>query len=413
MGLVIYRVVTDLAAKLAFFLVTVAAARQLSHEAFGLFSLATTVGWIAAIAADFGLQMHLARAVAQSPAAAPALLHRWFRVRVATAAMAVLAVVTGAPLVAPSWNVAGALVLFTAVYAANGLTEFLHYFFRGLGRSDLESTIVLCQRACLLLLGLAALRLSPPLPWLGAAMLAPAIGGLAASWLVAQRLASTPGDRVPPAPASAMSLGDVVPIGAGIVLSALYFRIDIFMIDGWLGTDAVGHYNAVFRIVEALRLAPAAVLAVLMPTMFRATSHAPLKWVASALVGGAMLATALLWTSADALIVLTYGPTYRAVAPVLQRLALSFPLMSLNYALTHQLIGWHGHRIYAALCGVALLVNIAVNAVLIPAAGLVGAAWATLVTEAVVTVGCLVAIGLMSKPVRPGRARSYQPLVTS
>jgi O-antigen/teichoic acid export membrane protein len=70
-------------------------------------------------------------------------------------------------------------------------------------------------------------------------------------------------------------------------------------------------------------------------------------------------------------------------------LLLGFPLMALNYALTHQLIGWNRHAAYAALCAAALAVNLAVNSRLIPQLSLLGAAWATVATEGVLTSGCL------------------------
>jgi hypothetical protein len=54
----------------------------------------------------------------------------------------------------------------------------------------------------------------------------------------------------------------VLPLGAAVLLSALYFRIDVFFIERWQGLEAVGGYNAVFRLVEAMRLLPAAVMAV-------------------------------------------------------------------------------------------------------------------------------------------------------
>jgi O-antigen/teichoic acid export membrane protein len=89
------------------------------------------------------------------------------------------------------------------------------------------------------------------------------------------------------------------------------------------------------------------------------------------------------------LIPLVYGAAYAGAVPAFRILLLSFPLMSLNYVLTHQLIGWHGQRAYAVLCLVALIFNVAVNARLIPAMGIAGAAWATVWTEAVVTIGCV------------------------
>ena len=171
---------------------------------------------------------------------------------------------------------------------------------------------------------------------------------------------------------------DVWPIGAGIVLSALYFRIDVFLVQLWSGTEAVALYNAVFRLVEALRLFPAAVLAVMLPSLVRAGDLRPLARVAAPLTGFAVAATAVLWIAAGWLIPLLYGAPYAAAVPAFRVLLLSFPLLSLNYALTHQLVGWDGQRAYAVLCALALAVNVALNARLIPAWSIEGAAWATL-----------------------------------
>src|SRR5580765_6531764 len=145
-ALVAHRAFSDLAGKGAFFLVTVVAARRLSQDAFGLFSLGTTVGWIAAVATDFGIQLHLARAVAQRPADAARLLRAWLKVRVWTAALALASVAAGLALTSPSPAFSRAILLFTLVYVVNGLIEFLHYFYRGLARSDVESTLTLWQR---------------------------------------------------------------------------------------------------------------------------------------------------------------------------------------------------------------------------------------------------------------------------
>jgi O-antigen/teichoic acid export membrane protein len=89
---------------------------------------------------------------------------------------------------------------------------------------------------------------------------------------------------------------------------------------------------------------------------------------------------------------LVFGEQYAEAVPAFQILVASFPLMSLNYALTHQLIGWNGHRAYAGISAAALVFNVALNARLIPAMSIEGAAWATFWTEALVTAGCTVAL---------------------
>jgi O-antigen/teichoic acid export membrane protein len=186
----------------------------------------------------------------------------------------------------------------------------------------------------------------------------------------------------------------VFPIGAGIVLSALYFRIDVFLVQRWSGTEAVALYNAVFRLIEALRLFPAAVLAVMLPAVLRATDTQPLRRVSLAVLAFAAPATVVLYLTAGWTVPLIYGAGYAAAVPAFRILALCVPSFSLNYVLTHQLIGWDGQRSYAVVCAVALAGNLALNARLIPALSIEGAAWATLWTEAILTVGCGLALWL-------------------
>src|SRR5580765_8293175 len=91
--LVAYKAFADAAGKGSLFVITVVAARRLSPWAFGVFGLGTTIGWMLSVAADFGVQMHVARAVAQTPRAASAILERWWRVR-ALATIAAVAALT-------------------------------------------------------------------------------------------------------------------------------------------------------------------------------------------------------------------------------------------------------------------------------------------------------------------------------
>jgi O-antigen/teichoic acid export membrane protein len=109
----------------------------------------------------------------------------------------------------------------------------------------------------------------------------------------------------------------------------------------------------------------------------------------------AIAASTVLWTIGGRQIPLVYGAPYAAAVPAFRILLLSFPLLSLNYVLTHQLVGWDGQRAYAALCAVSLAVNVALNTRLIPMWSIEGAAWATLATEAVITIGCAVALWVL------------------
>lgn len=395
--LVAYRTVSDVAAKAAFLVITVLAARRLTQDGFGAFALGSTAGWLATVVSDAGIQLHLARAVARQPADAASLLHRWLRLRLQLASAATLLVVA----VCASGLVPhpAAVALFALVYLAGGLVEFLHHFYRGLGRSDIESTITIALRGVTLVSAVMALLWRPEPVVLAVALLWPTVIALMGSAALAVRLArgvdAGAGDGANAAAGVTERQRfwhDVAPIGAGIALSALYFRVDVFLLEAWQGIESVAVYAAVFRLVEALRLFPAAVLAVALPAMCRTSGLHPLKPVAAGLTLFAATVAALLWLPAGWIVDLLYGPRYAAGVQPFRILLLSFPLMSLNYALTQQLIGWNRHHVFAGLCATALVANLAANVRLIPAMGLEGAAWATLITEVVLAAGCVLAL---------------------
>jgi O-antigen/teichoic acid export membrane protein len=411
--LVIYKAFSDLAAKGLLFVVTIVAARRLSPQAFGIFSLASTLGWMLAVAADFGIQLHVARSVARAPENASDLLDVWLRIRLWTTAGAILVVAIGLAATRATAAVAVPMLLFAFVYGGSGLVEFLHYFYRGLSRSDVESSLTLWQRSATLLCAVPALLWRPDVSVLAGAMLLPVAGTLAASVLTARRLVAR-GSWLVAGATNPLRLGcgsratsretrfltEIFPIGAGIVLSALYFRIDVFLVQLFRGTEAVARYSAVFRLVEALRLFPAAVLAVALPWLCRARDVRPLVRLSIGVTVFGVAATVVLQAAAGWIVPLLYGAPYAAAVPAFRILALALPLLSLNYALTHQLIAWDGQRAYATICGLALVVNVALNTRLIPAQSIEGAAWATVATEVFVTAGCVAALrGFGVRPV--------------
>jgi O-antigen/teichoic acid export membrane protein len=399
--LIAYKAFADLAGKGSLFVITIVAARRMSPESFGVFSLGSTLGWIVAVISDCGIQLHLARAIARRPADASPLLRGWLRVRLWTTggalAIVALSLIGG-------WRAASAtpIAILAVVYACSGLVELLHYFYRGLSRSDVESSLILWQRGGTLVCGLIALAWKPDVTVLAIAMLIPVAITLAVSLRIAARLADgrhkSSRSADPQLIAWSVFRRDVWPIGAGIVLSALYFRIDLFLVQLWSGTEAVAFYNAVFRLVEALRLFPAAVVAVVLPSLVRAGDRRALMRVAAPLTGFAIAAAAALWIAAGWLIPFLYGAPYAAAVPAFRVLLLSFPLLSLNLVLTHQLVGWDGQRAYATLCAAALAINVGLNARLIPAWSMEGAAWSTLGTEIFLTAGCGIALWTMRAP---------------
>jgi O-antigen/teichoic acid export membrane protein len=386
-----YKVSADIVSKSVTLAVTVGAARALPASDFGAMALAMTTGWLLGVASDAGLPMHLATQVAQAQSAgAPvyptvrAALRR--RTEFAVVA-AVVAMAAGLALVPAAALIGFVLIAFHQLFGA--MLDTQAHAFRGLGRTDIESSLSLAHRGAVLLGALTVLSLSPTLIGLGAALAWPPLVALLVGRRILRRLTA---DGPPMVLTARRMLTDVAPLGLGTLLSALYFRCDVYFIGHFHGVDTVGLYNASFRIVDALRLFPAAALAVAYPMLCAATDERPLRSLSTWLLAASAVVATAVYASAPELLVLVYGASFEVAAEALQVLAWCLPLFYVNYALTHQLIAWHGGRPYLAIAGVALLTNVAGNALLIPDGGMTGAALSTLLTEVVVLVGCALAL---------------------
>ena len=191
-------------------------------------------------------------------------------------------------IVPPHWKMQFVLVVFAQLTGA--IIETVAHYFRGIERSEIESAIHAAHRFTTLVLALIVLTWWPRLDFLGAAMLVPAV--IAHAGLDRDRLAPLSGSQgvreiqgsgEPSRLTPSTFVRDVFPLGAAVLISALYFRIDVFFVERWQGLEAVGGYNAVFRLVEAMRLLPAAVMAVTFPMLVQATDTRLVQRIGGAL----------------------------------------------------------------------------------------------------------------------------------
>ena len=389
----------DVAGKAVTLVITAVAARTLNADAFGVLALAMATGWLLGVATDAGLSMHLARETARRPHGRQ-LLIEVLRLRAGLAYVAATMIAFFTPaIVPPHWKMQFVLVVFAQLTGA--IIETIAHYFRGSGRSEIESAIHAAHRFATLVLALVVLWWWPRLDFLGAAMLIPAVLAMLAAFTLAWRLA---GRREAGAGSREALLTpatfarDVFPLGAAVLISALYFRIDVYFVEKWQGLEAVGGYNAVFRLVEAMRLLPAAVMAVTFPLLVQATDTRLVQRIGGALAIAGVVLAVIGALGSSVIVPLIYGAPYLYTAPTFAILALALPLFFLNYALTHQVIGWDGQRAYLLIATLALAANVAANVALVPSQGMIGAAIATLLTEVVVTAGCIYVLAARPAP---------------
>lgn len=395
-GRVTGKAAADLAGKLVTFGVTIAAARALPADTFGVVALATTWGWLAGVATDAGWSMYLAREVARHPDMARSLATQAVGRR-GRAALAAGVVTAAGGVALLDAGVAPGFALLVFAQLAGAVLETAMHLFRGLERTDVEARLHAAQRVAAGLLAGVALVLHPSLEALGLALLLPPVAALVAARRQGLRLTTDVGaSAVAPWLRLPALRARVWPLGLGVIVSAVYFRSDVFFVEHWHGAAAVGAYNAAFRLVDAIRLLPAAVLAVAFPSLVRAGDASAVRRVALPLTAvgvAAGIGTAL---TAPFVMHLAYGPRFDGAVTALRLLGLAVPLFFLNYALTHQVIGWDGQRAYLRVAIGALVVNLVANLALVPTRGGEGAAMATAITEVAVTLGCLAALSRRS-----------------
>jgi O-antigen/teichoic acid export membrane protein len=397
--LVALKALADVIGKAATLIITVVAARRLNADPFGILAYAMATGWLIGVATDAGLSMYLARETARDPGRSRQLLIEVIGLRAGLAFLAATLLAMASPYIVPQhWRMQFVVVVLAQLTAA--VIETIAHYYRGLQRTEIESAVHSAYRIVTLIGAVAVLWWWRRLDYLGIALLTPALIAAVVSMGIAVRLTPAVADAVPPAGlTSSVFARDVLPLGAGILISAIYFRIDVYFIQEWHGFQPVGGYNAAFRLVEALRLLPAAVMAVTFPILVRAADTQVLKRIGGGLTIAGIALAIVCAAGGSTIIPLLYGDTYAYAAPAFSILSLALPLFFLNYALTHQVIGWDGQRAYLLIALFALAGNVAANLVLVPSMGINGAAIGTVLTEVIVTAGCLIFLNLRAERV--------------
>ncbi len=176
------------------------------------------------------------------------------------------------------------------------------------------------------------------------------------------------------------------PIGISALLTILNSRANLMFIEYWIGADALAVYGAAARILDLAVNLEILVLAPLIPVFSRlATNHDRLV----AIYRQAFLS--LLTLSLPVLVVCPYlsrplmttlfGFAYAGAAGVLNLLAAVGLLAAFALLNSFALLSLNVTRFALANTGTAVIVNLLLNALLVPRLGIAGAAWAQIGSE--------------------------------
>ena len=193
-------------------------------------------------------------------------------------------------------------------------------------------------------------------------------------------------------------LREAVPFYLAGTFTLVYARADVLLLRP-LSLDAeVGAELAAGQLVEGVKQLPGFHMNTQVPQLERGFQESRAALVrtertitALLLVGGLLLGGALA-LAAEPIITLLFGPEFARAVPALRTLAPAVPLLFVNCGVLHFFVARDRGTLNLAFAAAMVIVNAGMNLALDRRLGAVGAAAATVVTEAALFACCLYAL---------------------
>jgi len=404
---------TSLGERVLFWLFWIVALRMLGPEGNGEYAFATNLLVYFAAATNFGLSTLVTREVARHPEHAGDLFGNALAIRAGLVVIAIPLMVgiaaafwAAGTLTGASLAVAGLLAISLIPNAVNQSYAALYSAYEQMG---FRGATVVGTALITISGGILVLLLGWGVPGLG---LVANIAGLITFFTLARPLGFHllfTVRRARREQAFAM-LGTSLPLMLNELLASVFFQIDILLIQPLQGTIMVGKYNSAYKFVSAMSVIPPAIILPLFPALVRsATDPASLTpWIRRAwrpMILVAAPAVTLFAVFGRDVIATFWGDEFLPEAgDLLIVLMWVLPFSYLNGLLQYVLISTDRLRPITIAFTMASLFNIALNLVLIPRIGVMGAAYATVAAEVFLLTlyGIVLRQGpLLTAPIRP------------
>jgi O-antigen/teichoic acid export membrane protein len=362
-------------------------ARYLGPGKFGLLSYTLAVVALGMSLVELGLDAVLRRELLSRPEEAPSLLAAALRLRL-VAALGCYVLLAGWALTVGSSGEERALflVLGLTFFQPVGLVADIWLQARLQARAAVIAQWVALAVGAVLRVGLIQQGAGlVAFAWVAVVELVLMAG---ATWRAARRAGMRTGGRRPATDVLRRLVRAAWPLVLSGLAVAVYLRIDVVMLRSLLGSDSAGIYAAAVRISELGYFVPVLLAGSVLPALLRSRAQGDAAYgrrlqqfydLNAALAYGLAAVTAL---AAGPVIRLAYGADFAPAVPVLTWHAWSSVFVFLGVARSQFLVNENLGVFYFASTAAGAVANIGLNLWLIPRAGAVGAAQATLISYA-------------------------------
>jgi O-antigen/teichoic acid export membrane protein len=399
-------------------LVGILAVRLVSTADWGRYSAAMALIAILGVVAEVGITT-LALRELSSETSEGALVYGSAALAICvSAAIAAVLVAPSVYLLDYSWSTASLVVLASPLLLLVPLLSLLRSIFNAhrLLRPVAQYTVVQCAT----LAGLAV-----PLLLLGGGVEALVIGVVASTAMalgVAAVLANRKIGLAPRLRGGATTVRPFVlaaiPIGAIGIITIVYERVDVLLLARLASPVEVAHYAVPYMLVKLTLVLPSVVSAVFFPVLNanfernRLLAEQQFFFVVRAFFFVSIPVALFLAVGSSDILPFVFGSDYASSADVLQIVAWTAILGFQNFVIWYAILAARLERRVTAIMVVGLAFNVALNLVLIPRHGSVGAAVALVASELLVTLWTVVLVHRQVFRV-PLRAVALKPAVVA
>jgi O-antigen/teichoic acid export membrane protein len=179
-------------------------------------------------------------------------------------------------------------------------------------------------------------------------------------------------------------------LGAAGILVTLYVKLDQILVFKIAGSHQAGLYGADYRLLDQIQFIPTSVMTTLFPLIAAAYPHkrervrSLLQMTAEYLTMASLPILAFTIVAAYPIVTLLFGAQFAGAAPALPILAGAFVSISFGYLVGNMVVILELQRLFLRYAALGLVINAALNFLLIPRYGFLAAAWITLLTEVTV-----------------------------
>lgn len=363
--------------------ITIYSARILGASEYGVFSYALGASSFFLIFADIGISAILSREVAKKPQEGEKYFATIFVIKTILLLLTTILLIAVAPFFIKIEKAASLMPFVALLTILDGFCGIAFSFFNGKEKMEFETAVLLAINISITIFGFIALYFSPTsLMLLKVYIAGSLIGFLMTIYFLKKEyfgiVKNFSRELINPVMKAAW------PIAFGGLVGAFMTNVDILMMGWWRTAEEIGFYSAAQKIVGMLYIIGGLLASAVSPALFRLVHENDNERI-SAMITKIMAIILLLAIPltvggiilSKQIIELVFGGEYSNSTPIfivlISSLLIIYPFSILNYII----FAYNKQSRMVGYAAAASLINIILNAALIPLYGAVGAAIAT------------------------------------